>query len=140
MAKRKLDGPIVSLLRPRKPEVVSKIADEYLAGKNPNLNQGIIPKDQWEKIQAECKEQGKPEPYHIYQPVIVELAHAQGSKFAMLGHKSKTRRQPAAWNTNTCGAFESWMKIDDFTVVDISMGKVVLNDGQKDIIMEMREK
>jgi len=136
-AKKSAAGPVVSLLRGRKVAIIKKIAEEHVKGSNPNLNQGVIPKAEWEKMVATFKEtpkvDRKPLP-HTYVPVVVQLARSAGSPFAVSGQKSANKRAPSGWNANTCGAHEPGMKIIEFRHHHTEDVRKLVNDAENNII------
>lgn len=107
MGNAKSESIVVNCLRPRDPQVSLKIAQEAAAGKNPNLNQGLIPKSEYE---AALKAEGGLEPT-AYDPVIMQLGMDRGALFAIQGSENikSYQKQPADWPASIKWAPGMWL-------------------------------
>jgi len=133
--KKNSDSPtVVNMLRPRDAKVDAQIGQEYLDGKQPNLNRGLMSKDDYRKLcdqRHEVRESIKaakksgaqlPSPFfmpNIYSPVVAQLAVERGAKVAYGGQQASKsgKSKPADWNDHLLGEWLPGMKLGTYRLM-----------------------
>jgi hypothetical protein len=122
------------MLRPRSAKVDAGIGREHKAGKNPNLNHGLMAKDDFRKrwdLRIKAREDIKaakkagtamPSPHYMdpmYSPIAVEIGVERGALFAFGGQQASKggKSKPKGWNDNILGPHLPGMKLANFRLM-----------------------